>query len=115
MMSTPTPNSKLGAKLNAPAADALQVLRLGVGARMDTASNARLTLVHAPAGFGKTTAMLQYRARLEATGVTTAWLTLDASDNDVSRLLDGLDATTKVLAHKARGTEPAQRQPQAEP
>lgn len=107
MRPTPIARSTLGAKLSAPAVDPSQVLRRSVDARMDGATSARLTLIHAPAGFGKTTTMLQYRARLEALGIATAWLTLDASDNDVSRLLDGLDAATSVLAGPATGAEPA--------
>jgi LuxR family transcriptional regulator, maltose regulon positive regulatory protein len=110
MRPTPTSRSKLGAKLNAPAVDSSQVLRRRVGARMEAATNARLTLIHAPAGFGKTTAMLQFRAGLEERGIATAWLTLDAGDNDVSRLLDGLDAATSVLARQAGGPEPARRE-----
>jgi LuxR family maltose regulon positive regulatory protein len=81
---------------------------------MDGATRARLTLIHAPAGFGKTTTMLQYRARLEALGIATAWLTLDASDNDVSRLLEGLDAATSVFAGPTARAEPAQRESLAE-
>jgi LuxR family maltose regulon positive regulatory protein len=77
---------------------------------MDGVTRAKLTLIHAPAGFGKTITMLQYRARLEALGIATAWLTLDASDNDVSRLLDGLDAATSVLAGPAAHAGPEQRE-----
>jgi len=47
----------------------------------------RLALVHAPAGFGKTTVMVQLRSRMEQRGVPTAWLTLDEADNDVGRFL----------------------------
>jgi len=54
--------------------------------------SARLLLLHAPAGFGKTTAMLQFRAQLDEQGVATSWLTLDRADNDVSRLLSKLAA-----------------------
>lgn len=34
--------------------------------------SARLLLLHAPAGFGKTTAMLQFRAQLDEQGVATS-------------------------------------------
>lgn len=44
----------------------------------------RLTLVSAPAGFGKTTAVGQWLARTDSPVV---WLTLDAGDNDARRLL----------------------------
>ena len=76
----------------APPADAAaQVARTGV---RDTVcgSQARLVLVRAPAGFGKTTVMGQCRERLEALGVATAWLTVGRADNDPSRFLSRLDA-----------------------
>ncbi len=57
-----------------------------------------LVLVRAPAGFGKTTTMLQCRAQLEENGVDTAWLTLDSSDNDPTRFLAGLRAAVAQLA-----------------
>jgi LuxR family maltose regulon positive regulatory protein len=46
---------------------------------------ARLLLVTAPAGFGKTTALCQYERTLRESGAATGWLTLDADDNDVAR------------------------------
>lgn len=49
---------------------------------------AKLVLVHAPAGFGKTTFMAEHARHLQEHGVSTAWLSLDDSDNDVSRFLD---------------------------
>ncbi len=36
----------------------------------------------APAGYGKTTALAQFVAQLEPHGITCAWLSLDAEDND---------------------------------
>lgn len=60
-------------------------------------SLARLLLLHAPAGFGKTTAMLQCQDRFQAEGVATVWLTLDSADNDVSRFLSNLEAALRRL------------------
>ncbi len=60
-------------------------------------SAARLLLLHAPAGFGKTTAMQQCQERLQAQGVATAWLTLDGADNDISRFLSNLEAALRRL------------------
>ena len=82
------------AKLSPPRAAAAQVARLAVAARWPEALRARVVLVRAPAGFGKTTAMRQMRERLQAEGQATAWLTLDAADNDVSRFLQCLGAAT---------------------
>lgn len=87
-------------KLNPPAPTATQVVREGLCQRI-TEGAGQLVLVRAPAGFGKTTAMVQARARFEAQGVSTAWLTLDRSDNDVSRFLGGLDEAIQRLGATA--------------
>jgi len=51
----------------------------------DALSGARLVSVSAPAGFGKTTAMVQYERMLRERDVATAWITLEADDNDAAR------------------------------
>lgn len=51
------------------------------------AEGAKLVLVRAPAGFGKTTLMAEHAQWLQSRGVATAWLTLDDGDNDVSRFI----------------------------
>ena len=63
-------------KFQAPTPVASQVVRKGL---CDAICNGvgQLVLVRAPAGFGKTTAMVQARERLELEGVATVWLTLD--------------------------------------
>mgnify|MGYP000031041513 FL=1 len=86
----------LEGKFTPPASQASQVHRTGLCDSMARAAG-QLVLVRAPAGFGKTTAMLQARAQLEAQGVATAWLTLDRADNDASRFLNGLDATVRQI------------------
>ncbi|MDP3374680.1 MAG: LuxR C-terminal-related transcriptional regulator [Hydrogenophaga sp.] len=86
----------LETKFQAPAPVASQVLRERL---CDAICNSagQLVLVRAPAGFGKTTAMVQARERLEREGVATVWLTLDRADNDASRFLSGLDeAVTRM-------------------
>ncbi len=44
--------------------------------------NRRLLLIHAPAGFGKTTLAVQWQRVLRAEGLAVAWLSLDRDDND---------------------------------
>ena len=75
----------LATKLNPPLPNAAQIVRDTICNRVAGAASVKLVLVRGPAGFGKTTAMLQIRARLEEAGVETAWLTLDHADNDASR------------------------------
>ena len=91
-------SAALAAKLTAPSAVATQVIRKVLCNKVCAADAARLILVHAPAGFGKTTAMLQFRARLETQGVATAWLTLDRADNDAARFLTCLSLAVRNLS-----------------
>ena len=81
------PPGPLSSKLNPPATTATQVPRDAVCQRIAEAGAVKLVLVRAPAGFGKTTAMVQARERLVARGINTAWLTLERTDNDVPRFL----------------------------
>jgi ATP/maltotriose-dependent transcriptional regulator MalT len=50
--------------------------------RMGHGAEARLTLVSAPAGFGKTTVLATWLHEAFAAGRCVAWLSLDAADND---------------------------------
>jgi LuxR family transcriptional regulator, maltose regulon positive regulatory protein len=75
----------------------VEVRRNRLSDRMSLAAGAKLALIRAPAGFGKTTAMVQLRESLEQAGVATAWLTLDRADNDVPRFLASLTAAIEQL------------------
>ena len=61
---------------------------------LSAAPAARLVLVSAPPGFGKTTAVLDW---LSTTGTPAVWLTLDASDDDPRRFGRGLVAAAACL------------------
>lgn len=87
----------LGAKLIPPQPSAFEIARTDVCERIFAAGAAKLVLLRAPAGFGKTTTMLQVHERFVQTGLRTAWLTLDRADNDVVRFLAGLTATLSRL------------------
>ncbi len=58
--------------------------------RMTAAERHRLTLVHADAGYGKTTLAVQYADLLRAAGRRAAWLTLYRGDEDPLVLLADL-------------------------
>jgi LuxR family maltose regulon positive regulatory protein len=100
--------SRLSSKLGPPSTTAAQVERTAVWNMVRGAQSAKLILVHAPAGFGKTTAMVHCCKRLNKSGVETAWLTLDASDNDASRFLAGLSAAVAGITdtNLSRGAAP---------
>lgn len=77
-------------KFNLPGTNAAFVRRHAVAERIERAAAAKLILVRAPAGFGKTTALQQIHEQMRAAGAATAWITLDAADNDVPRFLSCL-------------------------
>ncbi|HSV53035.1 MAG TPA: LuxR C-terminal-related transcriptional regulator [Burkholderiaceae bacterium] len=87
----------LASKLCPPSAIASNVVRSTLCEIACTSQAAKLVLVRAPSGFGKTTALAQFHERLEQMSVVAAWLTLDAADNDISRFLTGLEEATACL------------------
>jgi len=89
-------------KLNPPTSRSAQVPRASVVDKIMSTSAARMILVRAPAGFGKTTVMSQSMSRMEEQGIVTAWLTLDDADNDVIRLLWYLNAAVSRLTEDGK-------------
>ncbi len=108
-VATPQPAPRafpLAGKLRPPLATAFELQRTEICERIFNAGAARLVLLRAPAGFGKTTVMLQVRRRLEETGLQQAWLTLDRADNDVGRFLAALTASLEPLIPALRKLQP---------
>lgn len=93
----------LSTKLNPPMTTATQVPRQVIGDLVRKSGSFKLILVHAPAGFGKTTTMAQCRELLAHNNIDTAWLTLDAADNDASRFLACMEAAVAGMTGE-RGT-----------
>lgn len=60
--------------------------------QLDTALKARLLLVVAPEGFGKTTLLAQWALRQRDSGKSVGWLTLEADDNEVPTFLADFEA-----------------------
>ncbi len=100
-------------KVTPPPASPFEIPRRAILDRLSATQNRRVVLVHAPAGFGKTTVMTQMRARAQEMGAATAWLTLDAGDNDISRFLAGFAAAVESLQPKG-GRRPPRPQRNAE-
>ena len=109
MAATPPNRVLMTSKLNPPTSRAVQVPRTDVVDKILGASAARLVLVRAPAGFGKTTVMSQCMNRMEEQGMVTAWLTLDDADNDVSRFLWYLNAAVSRLTEDGKDDLPVNR------
>ncbi|MGE8150112.1 LuxR C-terminal-related transcriptional regulator [Pseudomonas vancouverensis] len=78
-----------------PAASHLQ--RVPLLERMDQADVAQIIVVEAAAGFGKTTLLRQYHDRCLARGRQALWLTLDAGDNELRRLVAHLHVAWQAI------------------
>ncbi|MFL8988603.1 LuxR C-terminal-related transcriptional regulator [Pseudomonas sp. QLc11A] len=63
----------------------------------DKPQGCKLILVQAPAGFGKTTLLLQYLENRRTDGAAVLWLSLDNADNDLDRFALHLHAGWKRL------------------
>jgi LuxR family maltose regulon positive regulatory protein len=72
----------LATKLRMPRPRAPLVHRPHLIERLKSAAERPLTLLAAPAGFGKTTLLSTW---LERAPLTTAWVSLDPADNDLTR------------------------------
>lgn len=97
--------ARVASKLSPPSVTAVQVPREAVCQRIAQAGAVKLVLVRAPAGFGKTTAMVQARGALVAQGIDTAWLTLERTDNDVPRFLACLRQALAPVVGDASGSD----------
>ncbi|RJP81355.1 MAG: hypothetical protein C4522_05555 [Desulfobacteraceae bacterium] len=72
----------LKTKLSIPPVKSQQVLRQRLNILLDSVYNHKLTLVSAPAGFGKTTALKEW---IHTHAIDAAWISLDEGDNNASR------------------------------
>jgi LuxR family maltose regulon positive regulatory protein len=88
----------LRTKLHRPQVGQELVRRPRLEDRLDQDLDRKLTLVSAPAGFGKTTLVCQW---LEACDRPAAWLSLDERDNDLTIFLRYLIAAIRTLDAEA--------------
>lgn len=97
----------VASKLVPPASGPTTLARPQLVQGMLDASAARLILIRAAAGFGKTTLMQQYAAQCAARQRGTAWLRVDGGDNDLQRFLVHLDAGLQALHGRRKTARPA--------
>ena len=72
-------------KLSVPSARPSLVTRLRLSERLEQELGGKLTLISAPAGFGKTTLLSMWLAVSSRSGRSAVWLSLDPGDNDPTR------------------------------
>jgi LuxR family maltose regulon positive regulatory protein len=89
----------LQTKLYTPPVRPEMVSRPRLIERLNAGLRRKLTLVSAPAGFGKTTLLSEWARGLDAASPprAVAWLSLDESDNDLTRFLAYLIAALRTV------------------
>jgi LuxR family maltose regulon positive regulatory protein len=85
----------LATKLYNPPPPLKAVLRPGLVERLSEGLHRKLTLISAPAGFGKTSLLSAWLAGCDR---PVAWLSLDEADNDPTRFLIYLVAAIRTIA-----------------
>src|SRR5947208_10602193 len=92
------PTPILATKLYIPRLRPNVVLRPRLLERLNEDLHRKLTLIAAPAGFGKTTLVSAWVEGIERPRARTAWLSLDEGDNDPARFLAYLVAALQTIA-----------------
>lgn len=81
----------IATKFAPPVRPAHQVIRAALLHKLDDAvSSRRLTLIHAPAGYGKTSLLAQLHRALKDRSLEVVWLTLEEEESDPTRFADSL-------------------------
>ena len=110
------PDTLLTTKLHIPQAALEFVPRPHLTARLGEGLLRKLTLVSAPAGFGKSTLVADWLAE---SGLSAAWLSLDEGDNDPARfwayLIAAIQAVHPDVGREAREIVGAPQLRRAEP
>ncbi len=88
----------LATKLFVPPARANLVARPRLFERVQAGLLDKLTLIAAPAGFGKTTLLSAWRATVAGAALPFAWVSLDSADNDPLRFWRYVIAAIDILA-----------------
>ena len=89
------PSQLLATKFYVPRPRSGLVARPGLTDRLRGGAESRLTLISAPAGFGKSTILAEWLAR-PTDGSVTAWLSLDAGDDHPTTFWSHLIAALQV-------------------
>jgi len=84
-------------KLRPPSRKGELVARTRLLDRFSPPQRARLSVIHAPAGFGKTSLLAQVYERIRTERSAAAWLSLDVADNNYRRFLKYLILSIEPL------------------
>src|SRR5262245_17125139 len=99
------PSHLLATKLSVPPARTQLVARPRLFGRLEAGLRRRMTLIAAPAGFGKTTLLSAWRPTPSGSRLAFGWISLDSGDNDPllfwSYFLAALDMTASGVGAPA--------------
>ncbi|MFD9667679.1 protein kinase [Rhodococcus sp. NPDC059968] len=100
----PTPSTRF----RPPPPSRILVTRARLMQALHTDRRRRLTVIHAPTGYGKSTAAAQWLRRLADENIATAWLTIDRDDNNplwfLAHLIEAVTTPLPDLATELRDT-----------
>ncbi len=85
--------SYIATKIAPPKFSREQFARPNLIERLQEGKDGTLTYIRAPAGFGKSTLLTQWRAVIQEEGTLTAWYSIDGSDNEESQFVAYLVAS----------------------
>ena len=85
LVDEPGQNRLLATKFFVPASPHALITRQRLYALLDESLHSTVTLLSAPAGFGKTTLLSQWLQTRSAADASAAWVSLDEGDNDPVR------------------------------
>jgi LuxR family maltose regulon positive regulatory protein len=88
----------LETKLYVPKLRRSLVVRPRLIERLSRGAESKLTLISAPAGFGKTTVVAEWLAAVPAGGPSAAWLSLDSGDNEPASFWTYVIAALQTVA-----------------
>src|ERR687898_2597340 len=98
-----TSDTLVSTKLRPSQARPNLVARPRLTARLEREASRKLTLISAPAGFGKTTLLVEWLKEREDGDQSVAWLSLDEGDNDPVRFLSYLVAALRRIVGEEFG------------
>jgi len=103
MTQVPDRDPLLETKLHVPKGARSLVRRQRLRERLSAGAGSALTLVSAPAGFGKTTLLTEWLAAVHGDRPSAGWLSLDEADNDPSLFWKYVVAALRSVAGKEVG------------
>ncbi|MDT4813396.1 Serine/threonine-protein kinase PknK [compost metagenome] len=110
-----TLNAVVATRLLPPRLSRCSIPRATLLQSLHAVRHSRLVLLTAPAGYGKTTALAQWRQRLLADGARVAWLALAAEDDDPRQLCASLEASLRQAGIRPRRAVPVPLRDSAAP